>query len=251
MGRIFFTERRVDFSDVDSESRLLPGQLLALFQDTAVRHSEDIGCGVEYLLERKRGWAILNWHICINRMPVLNEFVKFSTWCNKCRRLEAIRNFTVEDKNGNILIYAISKWAFIDLEKRKPSKILPELEEGFTSELPNVIENEKFILKKPDEGDFKDSFIFNVMRGDLDSNGHVNNTKYLIWAADCIDDEIYYNYTLCDIRVTYRKESKRGDVLRAKTAVYSEKDGFTTVVYFVDDKNRDTVYVQISMIWRK
>ena len=85
----------------------------------------------------------------------------------------------------------------------------------------------------------------------MDTNGHVNNTRYLIWATDCVDDDIYNGYTLKDFRVTYRKESTRGDDLRAKTAVYREEDKVTTVIYFVNDSDRDTVYVQLCMEWRK
>ena len=251
MGKIFSTDSKITFSEIDSDSRLSPGSLLAGFQNTAVKHSEDIGCGVGYLLEQKRGWAVLNWHICINRMPYLDENVRFSTWCNRCRRLEAIRNFTVEDKEGNVLVYAMSNWAFIDLERRKPAQILPELVDGFNSEMPNVIEKERFTFKKPEPEEFTDSLCFNVRRSDLDTNGHVNNARYLAWATDCVDDDVYNGYALKDIRVTYRKEGKRGDVLRAKTAVYREEDKVITVIYFVNDSDRDKVYVQLCMEWRK
>lgn len=243
---------KVTFSEIDTKNRLTPGYLLVLFQDTAVKHSAAVGFSIEYLLSLQRGWAILNWHLCINRMPLLDEKIEFSTWCSKCGHHQAIRSFEAKDEKGEVVAYAITNWAFMDLEKRKPAKIMPEIEEAYKSDLPNIIEKERYTIKKPTEEEFSFGKSFAVRRSDLDTNGHVNNTRYLVWAVDEVSDDIYENYVLTDIKVTYRKECKKDDELVAKKAVYEEENGeILTVIYFVHKDDPETVYVQIGLTWSK
>ncbi len=251
MGDKFSTNFKVTFFETDSSNHLAPGYLLALFQDTAVKHSEAVNFGVEYLLEQRLGWAILNWHIVINKMPALDENVKFSTWCGKCGRHEAIRSFSAENENGETLAYAMTNWALMDLEKRKPATIPTEMVDAYLAGEANIIEKERYTIKKPKAEEFSFGTTFTVKRSDLDTNGHVNNTRYLVWAVDTVSDEIYDNNSLTDIKVTYRKEAKKGDELLSKIAVYEEENGINTVIYFVDKNDPNVIYVQISLIWSK
>ncbi len=251
MADKFTTDFEVTFFETDIKERLEFGYLLAFLQDTAIRHSAAIGYGIEKLLERKRGWIILNWHICIDKMPCIGDKLSIATWCGKCGRHQAERSFTAQNDKGEMLAYAVTNWAFIDLEKRKPAVIPPEMEEVFKSDIPNVIEKEKYRIRKPEEADFYYGRSIAVSRSDLDTNEHVNNTRYLVWAMDAVSDEIYDNYDLFDVKVTYRKESKKGDVLRLKTAVYNEGENAETIIYFISEDDPKTIYVQISFLWRK
>ena len=251
MGEKFENNFEVMFFETDIKEKIAPGYLLAFFQDTAINHSDSLGYGMKKLIAEGRGWAILNWHIVVDKMPSTGEKVKVTTWCGKCGRYQAERSFTAENENGETLAYAVTNWAFIDLEKRRPAVIPPDMEEIFKSDIPNVIENEKYRIKKPAEDEFAYGTSFVVSRSDLDTNGHVNNTRYLVWATDCVEDEIYNNYNLCDIKVTYRKEARNGDELVAKKAVYYEEGNVETIVYIVDKNEPSVIYAQVSLGWRK
>jgi len=245
----FKRDFEVTFFETDINKKLAPGYLLAFFQDTAIGHSASLGYGIDRLLKEKRGWAILNWHIVINRMPG-REKVDIKTWCGKCRRLQAERSFTAEGTDGELLAYAVTNWAFMDLDKRRPSIIPSDMEEVFKSDIPSVIENEKYRIRRPQEEEFTYGDSFVVTRSDLDTNDHVNNTRYLVWAADCVDDDIYYDHDLTDIKVTYRKEAKKGDEIISKKAVYYNDNEVETVVYFVNKNDPGVIFAQISMIWK-
>ena len=88
---------------------------------------------------------------------------------------------------------------------------------------------------------------FTVTRRDTDTNGHANNVKYLEWALDDVPDEIYDGMTLKDIRVVYRKECHRGDVVHTKTFV-EEKDGEWETITFIFDEE-ETVLAEIAILW--
>ncbi len=251
MENRFKTDFKVTFFETDTKGRITPGFLLAFFQDTAINHSEKLGYGIDRLMKEKRGWAILNWHISVKSFPKMADKLTVTTWCGKCGRHQAERSFMIQAEGGEDLACAVTNWAFIDLEKRKPAVIPQDMEEIFVSDIPSIIENEKYRIRKPSEEEFIYGSSFRVERSDLDTNGHVNNTKYLVWAVDCVEDEIYDNYDLYDIRVTYRKEAKRGNEIIPKKAVYSDGNYVETVIYFTDKNDPQTVFTQIGLGWRK
>ena len=251
MENRFTTDFKVTFFETDIKGKITPGYLLAFFQDTAINHSENLGYGIERLMEEKRGWAILNWHISVECMPGLSDELTVTTWCGKCGRHQAERSFTINTEKGELLACAVTNWAFIDLEKRKPAVIPQDMEEIFVSDIPSVMENEKYRIRRPAEEELTYVRSFRVERSDLDTNGHVNNTKYLVWAVDCVDDEIYDNYDIYDIKVTYRKEAKRGNEIVSEKAVYYDGNTVETVIYFTDKDEPRAIFAQISLGWKK
>ena len=51
---------------------------------------------------------------------------------------------------------------------------------------------------------------FKVRYTDIDSNNHVNNTKYIDWAIETLPEDIVNNYVLDEVKVTFEKECKYG-----------------------------------------
>ena len=72
-----------------------------------------------------------------------------------------------------------------------------------------------------------------------------------MWAVDCVEDEIYDNYDIYDIKVTYRKEAKRGNEIVSEKAVYYDGNTVETVIYFTDKDEPQTIFAQISLGWKK
>ena len=49
--------------------------------------------------------------------------------------------------------------------------------------------------------------IFNVRYSDIDTNGHVNNSKYVSWIIETVPLEIVLNYTLKNLKMDYKRNS--------------------------------------------
>ena len=120
MDRIGYEEeRKVRYFQIDSNSCMTPAALLSSLQEMAITHSDTLGYTIDYMLEHQWFWSVLNWHLKLYRMPKYGEKIILQTWSDKFARIQANRSFFVFDVEGNKLMDGISRWAFMDLEKRK------------------------------------------------------------------------------------------------------------------------------------
>lgn len=71
----------------------------------------------------------------------------------------------------------------------------------------------------------------NVGYCDIDTNGHVNNVKYLYWILDTISEDIVKDYKITKLRISYKKSANYSDIITLsftknienKLIVYSHK----------------------------
>ena len=226
MDRIGYeTKKKVSFFQIDKNQKISPAALLADLQEMAITHSDTLGYTLDYMLERNWAWTVVNWHLQIYRMPRHGETLHFQTWNNKFVRFQAERSFFLFDEAGNKILDGISRWVFMDLEKRKPANAPKEMAERYHSGQEPAIENEKFLMPKEAEGELICTRELVVTRRDTDTNGHANNVKYLEWAMDDLPDAIYDEMQLKDVRIVYRKECMRGDTVLLRTFVKDMENG--------------------------
>lgn len=245
-GNGFEEERRVSFLQIDCNRALHPSALLSMLEEMAILHSDALGYTVEYMLEHERFWSVVNWHLQIHRMPAYGETVTIQTWNDKFSRFQANRSFSIVDAEGNGVVSAVSRWIFMDTKKRKPTNMPAEMPPKYYSERECAIPDEKFILPKMPEGELIAERAVTVTRRDTDTNNHANNVKYLEWVMDDIPDEIYVDMALRDVRIVYRRECKRGDVVDVKTYVRDTEIGKTVDSFLYED---GTVVAQVITEW--
>ena len=102
-------------------------------------------------------------------------------------------------------------------------------------------------MPKEAEGDLLYTRTLPVTRRDTDTNGHANNVKYLEWAMDDVPDEIYDGMSLADVRIVYRKECVRGDIVEVKTYVKALPDG-KEVLSFLSAGEK--IVAEVATLWR-
>lgn len=255
----------IGYFGTDNQLCLTPSSLVVYLQDIAIAHSNALGYTLDWLAERHRGWAIINWHIKIERLPKFGETIQVETWCNRCRRMQAERSFAVLDENGKEIVKAVSRWIYMDLEKRCPSVIDKEMEERYTSRIPMALTDERYQMPKVGEAQLFSEREFAVTRRDTDTNGHVNNTKYIEWAVDDVPDEIYHHYTIDDIKVVYRKECYKDSQVKSRCFLDRAWEGFdfhankqpvklcreTTELtsFFVEPSDESIVFAEVTTHW--
>lgn len=248
-GKEYSKEFTITYFGTDDDLMLKPSSLAVYFQDLAIGHSDSLGYTLELLGKWNKGWAITNWHIVVDRFPKCGEKIKITTWSNYCRRMQAQRYFKVEDQNGQIICVAASRWIFMDLVERKPSRIPEEMEEAYLCSTASPIENEKYSMPKAFTENHISSREFIVTRRDTDTNGHANNTKYIEWAIDDIPDDIYENYRVFDMKVVYRKECYKGSRVLSKCYV-KDIDGKKEIIsFFCDALDNSVVFCEVATVW--
>lgn len=237
---------KVSYLQIDGDGSMTPAALLSALEEIAILHSDSLGYSIRYMTEHRWFWSVVNWRLKIYRMPKYGEDFTLWTWSDKIARFQANRSFQLRDGEGNVLMDGVSRWVFMDVEKRKPANIPPDMPERYRSDKAPAIPDEKFLFPKTTEGDCICERDMVVTRRDTDTNHHANNVKYLEWVMDDIPDAIYEDMALRDVRIVYRKECMRGDTVTVKTFLRDTEEGKTVDSFLYEG---ETIVAQIITEW--
>lgn len=233
-------KQRVRYSEISSNGYVDIGQIVNYFQDCSTFNSEDIGLGLEYLDTVGHAWLLAAWQIEVIRYPSVGEEIIIATWPYDQKGILAYRNFEIRDLEGNRLAMANSIWFYMNRETGVPKKIEKEDIEayGHGEKLPMHYKSRKIKLPALPGEEQED---FPVKKADLDTNGHVNNARYVNMAMEYMNmDEV-----IVSMRADYRKSAILGD--RVYPKVY--RDEAFTYVELCNKENEP--YVIIEFEYRK
>ena len=90
---------------------------------------------------------------------------------------------------------------------------------------------------------------FKVRYGDIDSNMHVNNVKYVEWAVESLPLEVILNYQLEELSVIFEKECRYGAEIIASYEIKENESGLVILHKIVDNEDKELT-VLISK-WKK
>jgi acyl-ACP thioesterase len=173
------------YYEMDDDGEATPTTMMSLFEDTAFSHCESTGWDVFRLREAGYGWVLMEGGFSMDRYPRYKEPFTVETWLEGAKRFYGKRGFEVKDESGATIGRARSLWVFYDLERRRPASILPEILESWRPNPKSVPERGKLGGEAPAMS-AADASAFDVRALDIDTNGHVNNVRYLEWALDAI-----------------------------------------------------------------
>lgn len=212
-------DARIRYSETDCDNRLTPEGLLNYFQDASTFHSEDLGFGVKYMLERRLVWALNAWQIDVEKYPEIGERVQVGTLPYEFKGFIGFRNFWMNDSEGRRLAAANSIWTLLNLETGKPVRPMQEMLDGYgTGEkiemeyLPRKIADIKDDeTRKTESGGavirLEEPEIL-ITKQHLDVNRHVNNGQYVKMALAYLEEGL----TVKRIRAEYKKQAYAGEV---------------------------------------
>ena len=101
-------------NDVDYRFNLKPANLYRIFQDIALKATEEVGSDSISLSKRGIDWVITRMDVEIKRLPRCNEKITVCTYPGKDLAMLYPRYFYILDENNNVIIRASSIWALID-----------------------------------------------------------------------------------------------------------------------------------------
>ena len=207
----------IHYYEVDIHKRAYIISVMNYLGDMAMYQSEALGVGIEYLKENKMAWVLYKWDITMESYPLLNETIKVETFAYSFKKIFAYRKYNIIDAGGNRIGYADSVWILINLDRKRPMRITKDIYAAYgiddSNNIPIDIEN---ILSMNEVNSEKN---FEVRYSDIDTNMHVNNVKYAVWALETVPKDIVLNYELKNIKVTYEKETTYGETIKVSTEV--------------------------------
>lgn len=209
---------RIRFSETDASGRLSLAGLIDYFQDCATLHSDDVGLSLAELRRRRTVWVLSAWQVIITRLPEMGERVRCVTNPYDIRGFLGLRNFVLETERAERLAIANSVWTVVDPETGKPARIGADVPEqyGLGPALEMPYAPRKIKVEGEPMPECAPVPVFGHM---LDSNGHMNNARYVSLAEDCLPPDI----SCRQLRVEYKRPARRGDVIFPKLYAAGER----------------------------
>lgn len=214
---MFTIEEKIRFSEASCTGKLDMYGIVNFFQDCCTLHSDSIGYSVERHWKEGTAWILNAWQILVERYPKGHEEIAVNTWPTGFERFIGTRNFTMKTKDGELLAYANSIWSFMDMKKMRPVRPSAEMVQAYGIEEPLEMEYAPRKIKVP--GEWEELEPFPVRRSFIDTNGHMNNGKYVEAALEYVEDP----EKIRQMRVEFKLSAMQGDMIYPKTAWEDER----------------------------
>ena len=234
--KMYCYDSRIRFSECDEKNKLSIEALLNYFQDASTMQSEDLGVGIDYLMERNLVWVLASWQIEIKRWPALNERVIIGTLPHDFKGFLGSRNFVLKTQEGEILAVANTLWTLLNFDSMKPAIPPGDMLEKYPVEPRLDMDYSRRKIVVGTEGENREIVI--VRKQHLDSNNHVNNAQYVSIAGDYLPE----NFVIGGLRVEYKKQAHLNDVL----VPYVVQSGENVVVSLRDENGGVYVNAEFS-----
>lgn len=198
---------RVRYSECNEKSEATLTALLDYLQDCCTFQSEDIGVGVDYLIEHQVAWMLSSWQVDILRYPRLGECLEICTWPYDFKGFYGMRNFEIRDGEGATILKANSVWVFIDLATGKPARPSEQMYQAYA--LEEALDMEYLGRKLPAVPEGEPQPAVKVSSSFIDTNHHVNNAKYILIGQEFLPT----NYRVSRLWAEYKKAAVLGDTI--------------------------------------
>ncbi len=202
MRPVYIRKIRLRAEHVDMNRRLRPTELMRLFQQCCIAHTEELGMGRAMTLDRGLLWVVVSERIVISRMPEYDEEITLECTPGQTLHFFFPRNLVVRDASGEAIVRAKAMWALIDAKSRQ---MADPSEKGIVIDGSDETEDLAPVMsiRVPE---LTDTIGCTATYSMADINGHMNNAAYLSIA---LDDMCRRGISVCgahEIAMTFRKE---------------------------------------------
>lgn len=218
-------DSRVRYSECDETGRLSLVGMMNYLQDCSTFQCEELGTGLADLRERGLAWILGGWQIEVDELPRFGDKIQVSTWCYDSTHTHALRCFAISDASGNKIVRADSQWFVFDFGRGRATRV-PEDQSVFLESTPRL-DMAPLVRKIKPEGEGTECAPVVATEQNLDTNGHVNNAQYVLFAADALA-QLGHRADLSRLVVQYRNMAFAGDTLVPR--VYDDADGWVVTL---------------------
>jgi len=169
---------RVRHHELDPFGRVQPSVYLRYLAQAAIEASSDAGFDARWYAEAGGHWIIRRSLFEIFRPALAGEQLSIRTWVEDFRRVRSHRRYEVRDRAGEVQLWALTDWVFVDAVSGRPRRVPDEMTAGFglPSDRP-AAERPPWSAPAPAATPARSPH--RVRFADLDSLGHMNNAAYL------------------------------------------------------------------------
>lgn len=243
----FTKEYEIHYHQIDKNKKATPLSLISLMEETAISHSQSVGLGIDELEAANMVWVLNRWSIEIDSQPSWHDRISVITWPSSFERFYATREFKIKDPEGRTLVRASTLWILINFQKKRPIRIPLEFGDRYGISPVKAIDN-PFGTIEP-VGASHGAGSFPVRRSDIDTNGHVNNCRYVEWALEQVPQDVYDNCRLQSLEVEYKKETTLGSTVNSLCRLSSEEKGVASFVHSILSEDKSLELASAKTLW--
>lgn len=248
MGKKFSKNYEIHYYEVDYRLQSTITTIVNFMGDIGTEQSDRLGVGMEYLISKNMTWVFYQYDIKVHRYPKYGERLKMVTEPSGFKKFYATRDYILYDENDNKIVESQAVFFLINTDKRKAMRVPEEqyIIYGIEDELGKDFKIDR--LEKLEEAMYSKEF--KIRYSDIDSNRHVNNTKYIEWAIETLPLEVVKDYELKRIKVTFEKECLYGEEVSVSTSTREEVNGTITSIHKIENSSGEKITALVGE-WRK
>lgn len=194
----------------DFKKHLKVNALFNIFEEMAIQHSSSLGHGQEHALKQGISWLVRKVRVKMTKIPHLGQKITVNTAPQGNNYLSTVRDFQIRDMKQQILGEASSSWILVNIEKKMPQKIKDHIKDIPQNKiLQSSLSFER--LKFPAVSKATRHHV--ISYSDLDSNNHVNNSRYIEWVTDSFPVDFLSKHRISDLQIEYHCEGKKDQAI--------------------------------------
>ena len=235
---------KIRYSEMDFDLVLKPSVLLQFLQDLASDNAEALGFGYSFNVKYNLAWFLLKYHIEFSNYPKGLYNLEITTNPRGYSKLFAYRDFEILYDNKTIG-RAATTWGLVDFNTRKMVNVADAIPNNpyfreFEKKENDLKYNKILPLSKID---FEKTY--EIRFDDLDVNGHVNNSNYIVWAFEPLEFDFRKNKKIKTLDMVFKKEIQYGSRVLSQVEVAGN---FTKHILKNAETNEDLCLVSVSWI---
>ena len=243
MDKTFSKNYTITCYEADANQFMRPTAMLDMMQEAANVNASTLGFGYDEMINSNTAWVLSRIHVKFNNTPKWREEVNLKTWHKGVSKLFYLRDFILSDKEGNPLILATTSWLIIDMNTRR---LVRNSDLALSDTAMHAIETpaDKVVVPVDIEPELVRKHP--VTWSEIDTNGHVNNVKYAVWAIDAVKFEDIKEKPLKELLINYDAEVMPGDVVKISRVRQETEEG---IVYYITGKVSDKQNFSVKLVF--
>ena len=243
MSKTFSKDYTITCYEADANQLMRPTAMLDLMQEAANVNASTLGLGYDEMMNSNTAWVLSRIHVKFNNTPKWRDEVNLKTWHKGVSKLFYLRDFILSDKAGNPMILATTSWLIIDMNTRR---LVRNSDLALSDTAMHAIETpaDKVVVPVDIEPELVRKHP--VTWSEIDTNGHVNNVKYAVWAIDAVKQEDIKEKPLKELLINYDAEVMPGDVVKISRVRQETEEG---IVYYITGKVSDKQNFSVKLVF--
>ena len=243
MDKTFSKDYTITCYEADANQLMRPTAMLDLMQEAANVNASTLGFGYDEMMNSNTAWVLSRIHVKFNNTPKWRDEVNLKTWHKGVSKLFYLRDFILSDKEGNPMVLATTSWLIIDMNTRR---LVRNSDLALSDTAMHAIETpaDKVVIPVDIEPEIVRKHP--VTWSEIDTNGHVNNVKYAVWAIDAVKAEDIKERPLKELLINYDAEVMPGDVVKISRVRQETEEG---IIYYITGKVSDKQNFSVKLMF--